>query len=87
MRKALIAIAAFITSAILGCIIILLIAMAVGYMWTTVYQHHSGIAAVAGGISETAVIAVPILCGIIGTLIVLHRRERKSSIRSISSLP
>jgi hypothetical protein len=80
MRKALIATVAFIASAILGCIVLLLIAMAVGYVWMALYQRaHSGIYAVAGGISETAVIAVPILCGFIGTLIVLHRIERKSS--------
>jgi hypothetical protein len=80
MRKTLIAAVAFITSAILGCVLLLLIAMAIGYVWVTLYQHnHSGIGAVAGGLSETAVIAVPILCGIIGTLIVLHRIERKSS--------
>ncbi len=56
MRKALIATVAFIASAILGCIVLLLIAMAVGYVWMAVYQrNHSGIGAVAGGISETAV--------------------------------
>jgi hypothetical protein len=80
MRKTLIAAVAFITSAILGTMLLLLISMAVGYLLISLYQrNHSGIGAIAGGLSETAVIAVPILCGIIGTLIVLRRIERKSS--------
>jgi hypothetical protein len=89
MRKTLIVIIAFITSTILGCVLLLLISMAVGYVLMASYQrNHSGIGAVAGGISETAVIATPILCGIIGTLITLHRIERRSpSSHNISSLP
>jgi hypothetical protein len=79
MRKALIAIVAFIASAILGCVLLLLISMAVGYIGIALYQRNPGIGAVAGGISETAVIAAPILCGITGVLVVLHRIERKSS--------
>ena len=80
MRKAPIAIVAFIASAILGCILLLLISMAVGYVEIVIYQrNHPGLGAVAGGISETAVIAAPILCGIIGTLITLRRIEHKRS--------
>jgi hypothetical protein len=51
-------------------------------MEMAIYRHNhpsSGIGAVAGSISETAVIAIPILWGIIGTLITLLRIERKSS--------
>jgi hypothetical protein len=78
MRKVLIATIAFVVSAIVGVILSLLIAMVISYLWITVYQrNHSGIGAVAGGISETAVMLVPILWGIIGMLIVLHRIERR----------
>ena len=78
MRKALIATVAFIASAILGTVLLLLIAMAVGYILIAIYQrNHPGLGAVAGGISEAAVLLVPILCGVIGTLITLHRLERR----------
>ena len=80
MRKSLIAIAAFIVSAILGSMLLLGITVAVGYIKIAAYQRdHPGIGAVTGGIAQTAVIATPLLCGIIGTLIVLHLIEREQS--------
>ncbi|HMH13432.1 MAG TPA: hypothetical protein VK578_10010 [Edaphobacter sp.] len=43
---------------ILGCVLLLLISMAVGYVLMASYQrNHPGLGAVTGGISETAVIA------------------------------
>jgi hypothetical protein len=64
MRKALIAAIAFVVSAVVGVLLSLLIAVAVGYPWMAFFQRdHSGIGAVAGGISETAIILVPILWG------------------------
>jgi len=78
MRKPLIAAVAFIASAILGPVLLLIIVMLIGYVWMALSQHNqSGIGAVAGGISEAAVLLVPILCGVIGTLIVLHRLDRR----------
>ena len=82
MRKPLIVTAAFIASAILGTALLLLVCMAVSYVEMTVYQHNhpsSGIGTIAGSISETIVLAIPILCGVIGTLIALRRIERRSS--------
>jgi hypothetical protein len=90
MRRSLIVIAAFITSAILGTVLLLLVSMAVGYVQIAIDRHNhpgSGIGAVVGSISETIVFAIPILCGIIGTLITLHRIERRSSKPPTSSLP
>ena len=78
MRKPLIAAVAFIASAILGPVLLLIIVMLIGYVWMAISQHNqSGLGAIAGGISEAAVLLVPILCGIIGTLIVLHRHDRR----------
>ena len=78
MRKPLIATVAFIASAIFGPGLLLIIVMLIGYVWMAISQHNqSGLGAVAGGISEAAVLLVPILCGIIGTLIVLHRHDRR----------
>jgi hypothetical protein len=80
MHKSLIAIAAFIVSAILGSVLLLAITIAVDYIKIATYQrNHPGIGAVTGGIAQTAVIVTPILCGIVGTLIALHRIERRRS--------
>lgn len=78
MRKALIVVAAFLASAIVGVILTLLIGMVAGTLWTLVsMRNHPGLGAVAGGISEIAVMMVPVLWGVIGSFIVLHRLERK----------
>jgi hypothetical protein len=78
MRKFLIAIAAFLASAIFGTLFLLIVLMAISYLWIVFSQrNHSGIGAVVGGISEAAVLLVPMLCGVIGTLIVLHRLDRR----------
>jgi hypothetical protein len=80
MRKALIGAVAFIASAILGSLLLLLITATIGYLWMVFfYRHQTGIGAVAGGLSGVAVLLVPILCGVIGTLITLHRFDRKQS--------
>ena len=78
MRKALIVIAAFLASAIVGVILTLLIGMVAVTLQTLSLRNHSGLGAISGGISEIAVMMVPILWGVIGTLIVLHRLERKA---------
>lgn len=71
---------AFFVSAVLGGMLLLLIAMAVGYVWMALYQrNHTGIGAVAGSVSGTAVMLVLILWGVIGMFIVLRRLERKVS--------
>ena len=77
MRKALIVISAFLASAIVGVILTLLIGMVAGTLQTLSMRNHSGLGAVAGGISEITVMMVPVLWGVIGTLIVLHHLERK----------
>ncbi|WP_260705602.1 hypothetical protein [Edaphobacter flagellatus] len=80
MRKVWIAAIAFVVSAVLGVILSLLLATAVGYLRIALYQrYHSGIGAVAGGVTEMAVMLVPVLWGVIGMLIVLHRIERHES--------
>jgi hypothetical protein len=51
--------------------------IAVGLVLLTLFQHdHSGIRAVAGGVSEASASLVHLLCGIIGALITLRRIER-----------
>jgi hypothetical protein len=51
-----------------------------GFVQMAIQQHyHSGIRAVAGGISETSVLLVPLLFGVIGVLITLRRIERRNS--------
>lgn len=80
MRKVWIAAIAFVVSAVLGVILSLLLATAVGYLRIALYQrNHSGIGAVAGGVTEMAVMLVPVLWGVIGMLIVLHHIERHES--------
>jgi hypothetical protein len=56
VRKVLIAIVAFVASAIAGVILSILVAMALGYIWTLFYtRKHPGFGAVAGSISEVSV--------------------------------
>jgi len=76
MRKIMIATIAFLVSAVLGTILSVVIVWAGSYLWMIFYmRHHSGIGAVAGGISQGAVMLVPILWGIIGMLIVHHHHK------------
>jgi uncharacterized membrane protein YsdA (DUF1294 family) len=78
MPKALIIAISFIVSMVLGVVLLLMIVTAVGFVQMTVEQrNHSGIGAVAGGISEVSVLLVPLLFGAIGTLITLRRIERR----------
>jgi hypothetical protein len=65
---------------VLGVMLLLLITVAIGFVQMAIQSRsHSGIGAVAGGISELSVILVPLLFGVIGVLITLHRIERRKS--------
>lgn len=80
MRKPLILTLAFVVSMVLGVVLLLLIIAVVGFVQVAIQQHgHSGIGAVAGGISEASVLLVPLLFGVIGVLITLRRIERRNS--------
>jgi hypothetical protein len=80
MRKPIALTVAFVVSAVLGAVLLLLIAGAIGFIQVAIQQrNHSGIGAVAGGISEALVLLVPLLCGVIGTLVTLRRIEREKS--------
>jgi hypothetical protein len=80
MRKPLIFTLAFIVSMVLGVVLLLLIITAIGFVQMAIRQpNHSGIGAVAGGISEVSVLLVPLLFGVIGVLITLRRIERRKS--------
>jgi hypothetical protein len=80
MRKPLILTLAFIVSMVLGVVLLPLIIPAIGFVQIAIQQrNHAGIGAVAGGISETSVLLVPLLFGVIGTLITLRRIERRKS--------
>jgi hypothetical protein len=79
MRKVLIAVAAFLLSAMLGMLL-----MVVGELLVILpgiaAQKTSGISAVAGGVSTLMGLLVPILCGVLGTVIVLRRLNRRQSV-------
>jgi hypothetical protein len=80
MRKPLVLTLAFIVSMVLGTVLLLLITFGIGFIQIAIQQrNHSGIGAVAGGISEALVLLVPLLCGIIGVLITLRRLDRRKS--------
>jgi hypothetical protein len=80
MRKPLIIAISFVVSMVLGVVLLLIVVTAVGFVQMAMQQrNHSGIGAVAGGISEVSVLLVPLLFGVIGTLITLRRIERKKS--------
>jgi hypothetical protein len=80
MRKPLILTLAFIVSMMLGVAVLLIIITSTGSIQIAIQQHnHPGIGAVAGGISETVVLLVPLLFGVIGVLITLRRIERRKS--------
>jgi len=75
MRKLAIAAAAFVISAALGVGVLALAAVLVAVIH--VERHHaSGIAAVAGGMSSTAVLLVPLASGILGAVLVLRSVNR-----------
>jgi hypothetical protein len=58
----------------------LVITLGIGFIQIAILQrNHSGIGAVAGGISEAMVLLVPLLCGIIGILITLRRLDRRKT--------
>jgi uncharacterized membrane protein YsdA (DUF1294 family) len=80
MRKPLILTLAFVISMVLGVVLLLLIITAIGFIQIASQQrNHSGIGAVAGGISEATVLLVPLLFGVIGVLITLRQIERRKS--------
>jgi hypothetical protein len=72
MRKLLIAVAAFVLAAVCG--VILLAVTSILFTLPQIARLHSqGIGAVAGGLSATAVFLVPILSGVLGVILTLHR--------------
>ena len=80
MRRPVILTLAFIISMVLGVVLLLLITTGIGFIQIAIQQrNHSGIGAVAGGISELPVLLIPLLCGVIGVLITLRRIERRKS--------
>jgi hypothetical protein len=80
MRRPVILTVAFMISIVLGVVLLLLITVAIGFVQITIQQsNHSGIGAVAGGISELSVLLVPLLSGVIGVLLTLRRIERRKS--------
>ncbi len=75
MRRALLITTAFLLSAVVGPSLLLLVIVSADWIWLRMHAPAaSGIGAVAGGISEVAVMAVPILFGIIGALVTSRRR-------------
>jgi hypothetical protein len=80
MRKPLVLTVTFVVSMVLGTVLLLLIAAGIGFIQTAIQlRNHSGIGAVAGGISEAMVLLVPLLGGVIGVLITLRRLDRRKS--------
>jgi hypothetical protein len=80
MRKPIALTIAFVVSAVLGALLLLLIVVGIGFIQIAIQQRNqSGIGAVAGGISEALVFLMPLLCGVIGTLITLRRIEHRKS--------
>jgi hypothetical protein len=80
MRKPLILTLSFLVSMVVGVVLLLLLTVVVGLVQLAFVRHsQSGIGAVAGGISEASVLLVPLLIGVIGTLITLRRIERRKS--------
>ena len=80
MRKPLILTLAFFISMVFGIVLLLLIITAIGFVQIAIQQrNHSGIGAVAGGISEATVLLVPFLIGVIGVLITLRQIECRKS--------
>ena len=80
MRRPLILRVAFIGSMVLGVVLLLLITVVIGFVQIAIQpRSHSGIGAVAGGISEASVLLVPLLFGVIGVLFTLRRIERRKS--------
>ena len=62
MRKPLVLTVTFAVSMVLGTVLLLLIAAGIGFIQTAIQlRNHSGIGAVAGGISEAMVLLVPLL--------------------------
>ena len=62
MRKPLVLTLAFVVSMVLGTVLLLLITVGIGFIRIAIQQrNHSGIEAVAGGISEAMVLLVPLL--------------------------
>ena len=62
MRKPLVLTIAFVVSMVLGTVLLLLITVGIGFIQTAFQlRNHSGIGAVAGGISEAMVLLVPLL--------------------------
>jgi len=75
MRKFLIAAAAFLVSTVAG-VILLAVGSILVMLPQIAQQRTSGIGAVAGGISGIAAFLVPLLCGVLGTVLALRRMNR-----------
>ena len=79
MRKALLVIAGFLVCALFGPLLLALLVMSAYWAWSRLQPpSHSGLGAVAGGLSEAAVMAVPVLFGIIGALLTAQRISRRA---------
>jgi hypothetical protein len=77
MRTPLIAALAFVVSTLLGVVLLLITSAVMSFALLAIERHkHPGIGAVAGGVSETAVVMTPLLCGVIGVLLALRRIKR-----------
>jgi hypothetical protein len=68
-------IAAFVVAADAGVVLLAVTSILV-VLPQIARQRSSGIGTVASGLSETAVFLVPILCGTLGVVLMLHRLNR-----------
>ncbi len=72
VRKLLIAIAAFTVAAVSGVVLLAVVSILL-VLPQIARVRASGIGAVAGGISEAAVLLVPLLSGVLGVILTLNR--------------
>jgi hypothetical protein len=77
MQKFLIAAAAFVVFAALGVGLLVLVAVLIAVIHIQ-RQHTSGMGAFAGGVNHITVFAVPLLCGLFGSLYALRRTKTSS---------
>jgi hypothetical protein len=76
-RKLLIVIAAFVVAADAGVVLLAVILIVLPQI---ARQCSSGIGTVVSGLSETAVFLVPILCGTLGVVLMLHLLNRPKAL-------
>jgi hypothetical protein len=78
-KKTLLLITTFLGSAVIGIVVLFLLSFLFAYLQMEFFRaSHPGVGAVAGGISEVFVTAVPVLFGIIGVLLVLRWIDKRS---------